>query len=126
MRHLIIYIFGLFLMISCRDKTRKEQFCKTKQINIDEIKGNWYLNKWTMYHTLAFAEKTVFVDNNIDSVFTVNYSLSNDTLVLRGNDSSIKYESKIIALTKDTLVIKNFGNKADTLCYSRTEREWSN
>lgn len=104
----------------------REQFCKTRQISIDDIKGKWYLNKWTMYHTLAFNEKTVFVDNNIDSVFTINYSLANDTLVLRDNDSSIKYKSKIIAVTKDTLLIKSFGNKADTLGYSRTKREWRN
>ena len=99
---------------------------KTREINIDDIKGKWYLNKWTMYHTLSFADTTVFVDNHIDSVFYSNYSLHNDTLVLQDNDLRIKYKNKIIAITKDTLIIRSFGNGADTLGYSRTKREWKN
>ena len=99
---------------------------KTQQITIDDIKGEWYLNKWTMYHTLSFADTTVFVDNHIDSVFYSNYSLHNDTLVLQDNDLKIKYKNKIIAITKDTLIIRSFGNSADTLGYSRTKREWKN
>jgi len=99
---------------------------KTRQITIDDIKGEWYLNKWTMYHTLSFADTTVFVDNHIDSVFYSNYSLHNDTLVLQDNDLKIKYKNKIIAITKDTLIIKSFGNGADTSGYSRTKREWKN
>jgi hypothetical protein len=97
-----------------------------RKITKDDIKGNWYLNKWTMYHTLSFADKTVFVDNNIDSVFTLNYSLSNDTLILYDNNSIIKYKEKIITLTKDTLIIKNIENKQNILGYSRTKREWAN
>ena len=99
---------------------------KTRQITIDDIKGEWYLNKWTMYHTLSFADTTVFVDNHIDSVFYSNYSLHNDTLVLQDNELKIRYKNKIIAITKDTLIIRSFGNGADTLGYSRTKREWKN
>jgi hypothetical protein len=99
---------------------------KTPQITIHDIKGKWYLNKWTMYHTLSFADKTVFVDNHIDSVFYSKYTLHNDTLVLQDNDLKIKYKNKIIAITADTLIIKSFGNSADTLRYSRTKREWKN
>ncbi len=99
---------------------------KTRQITIDDIKGKWYLNKWTMYHTLSFEDTTVFVDNHIDSVFYSNYTLRNDTLVLQDNDLKITYKNKIIATTKDTLIIRSFGNGADTLGYSRTKREWKN
>ena len=99
---------------------------KKQKITIDDIKGKWYLNKWTMYHTLSFADTTVFVDNHIDSVFYCKYSLHNDTLVLQDNDLKIKYKNRIIAITKDTLVIRSFGNSADTLGYSRTKREWKN
>jgi hypothetical protein len=101
-------------------------FCETRPISSDDIKGEWYLNKWTMYHSLEFRDKTLFVDNHIDSVFYSNYSLQNDTLILRDNDSTIKYKNKIIAITKDTLVIKSFGSGTDTLGYSRTRREWKN
>ena len=93
---------------------------------IDYIKGKWYLNKWTMYHTLSFADTTVFVDNHIDSVFYSNYYLHKDTLFLKDNDRTIRYKNRIIAISKDTLIIKSFGNGADTLRYSRTKREWKN
>lgn len=107
-------------------KIPKEQFCATKQITTADIKGNWYLNKWTMYHTLKFDEKTLFIDNHIDSVFYSNYFLDNDTLVLQDSDSTIRYKNKIIAITRDTLIIRSFGNGADILGYSRTKREWKN
>ncbi len=98
----------------------------TQQITIDDIKGKWYLNKWTMYHTLSFADTTVFVDNHIDSVFYSNYSIHNGTLILKDNDRTLRYNNKIIAISKDTLIIRSFGNDADTLSYSRTKREWKN
>lgn len=107
-------------------KIPKEQFCATKKITTEDIKGNWYLNKWTMYHTLMFGEKVLLVDNHIDSVFYSNYSLHNDTLVLQDSDSTIRYKNKIIAITKDTLVIRSFRNSTVILGYSRTKREWKN
>ena len=97
-----------------------------RQITSDNIKGKWYLNKWTMYHTLSFGDTTVFVDNHIDSVFTLNYSLSNDTLILKDYNSRVTYREKIINLTQDTLVIKSFGNSQKLLGYSRTKRKWTN
>lgn len=98
----------------------------THQITIDDIKGKWYLNKWTMYHTLYFSDTNVFMDNHIDSVFYNIYSLHIDTLILQDNNLKIKYKNRIIAISKDTLIIRSFGNGADTLCYSRTKREWKN
>lgn len=98
----------------------------TRQITNDDIKGEWYLNKWTMFHTLKFSDTTLFVDNHIDSVFYSNYSFHNDTLILRDNNSNVTYKQRIIALTTDTLIIKSFGKKQDILSYSRTKREWTN
>ncbi|WP_316786533.1 hypothetical protein [Pedobacter frigiditerrae] len=98
----------------------------TRQITTEDIKGEWYLNKWTMYHTLSFADTTVFVDNHIDSVFTLLYSLSKDTLILHDNKSNITYKEKIITLTPDTLIIKSFGEHRNITGYSRTKREWTN
>lgn len=97
-----------------------------RQITIDDIKGKWYPNKWTMYHTLDFSDKTVFVDNHIDSVFTLNYSLFSDTLILHDNKSNVTYNEKIITLTQDTLIIKSFAKQRDITGYSRTKREWTN
>lgn len=105
---------------------KANNFCERRSINSDAIKGKWYLNEWTMYHTLVFSDNTVFVDNHIDSVFTLNYSVSNDTLILGDYNSTIKYKNKIITITNDTLVIKSFGGDADTLGYSRIKREWKN
>jgi hypothetical protein len=99
---------------------------KTPQITNNYIKGEWYLNKWTTYHTLKFSDTTLFVDNHIDSVFNSNYSLHKDTLILQDNNSNVTYKQKIIALTEDTLIIKSFGNKQNILGYSRTKREWTN
>ncbi len=96
---------------------------ENRQVTESDIIGKWYLNKWTMYHTLSFAKTTVFVDNNIDSVFTLHYSLSHDTLTLHDNKSKLIYKEKIITLTQDTLVIKSIGNRQDILGYSRIKRE---
>jgi hypothetical protein len=93
---------------------------------IADIKGKWFINKWTMYHTLSFGDTTVFVDNHIDSVFTLLYSLSYDTLSFFDNKSNMTYHEKIITLTTDTLIIKSLRNKKDILGYSRIKREWIN
>jgi hypothetical protein len=98
----------------------------TRRISTDDIKGEWYLNKWTMYHTLSFTDTSVFVDNHIDSVFTLNFYLSNDTLILKDNNSRVTYREKIIKLTQDTLVIRSFRKNQNILGYSRTKREWEN
>lgn len=102
-----------------------EKFCETKQITSGDIKGNWYLNKWTMYHTLAFSDTTVFLDNHIDSVFSLHYAFFNDSLIL-WDTNAIRYAEKVIAITNDTLVVKNFNDDGDTLRYSRLKRGWKN
>jgi hypothetical protein len=136
MRQISIYTLFLLLTSGCRmtapgnpENIEKVEQIQTPVTNIDlpgGIYGKWYLNKWTMYHTLSFGAKTVYVDNHIDSVFTVGYSLSGDTLILLDDKLGAYYKEKIIAITKDTLIIKSFGNTGDTLGYSRTIREWKN
>jgi hypothetical protein len=78
-----------------------------------------------MYHTLDFSDNTVFVDNNIDSVFILKYNLIGDTLILEDNESNITKE-KILHLTKDTLVINSFGKHQKINGYSKIKREWKN
>ena len=88
-------------------------------INPSQIKGDWYLNKWASYHTLKFYNSTVFVDNNIDTVFTLNYSITNDTLLLWSKNPNKKKVIKLIKLTKDILVIEGIEGVPDKRSYTR-------
>ena len=54
------------------DKTEKISNVNRLKDYRQFIKGHWYLNKWTTYHTLIFSDSSVFVDNNVDTVFTLN------------------------------------------------------
>ncbi len=131
MRKLALFVSSLFLFIACgqlnnRNANKAARSVEVRQINPGQIKGTWYLNKWTMYHTLIFSDSTLFADNHIDSVFTLNYSTAGDTLILRGSDSKIAYAQKIIAFSNDTLIIKSFDGSGDTLWYSKTKRPWKN
>jgi hypothetical protein len=92
-----------------------------KQITSTDLKGSWYLNKWTTYHTLIFSDQTVFVDNNVDTVFTLNYSLSHDTLVTWIGQSTKKLKNKIISLTKDNLILDGIQEINEKRTYKRTK-----
>ena len=94
-----------------------------KRITTADLEGNWYLNKWTTYHTLIFSDKTVFVDNNVDTVFTLNYSLSNDTLITWTSPER-KIKNKIISITKDNLTLDGIQDIKETRNYSRTKTEY--
>ena len=93
----------------------------SNQITSDEIKGSWYRNKWTSYHTLIFSDKTVFVDNNVDTVFTLNYSFAHDTLITWTGQTNQKFKNKIISITKDNLVLDGIQEIVGTRIYSRTK-----
>jgi hypothetical protein len=86
------------------------------------IVGNWYQNKWVLYHTLIFSSSTVFVDNNIDTVFTLNYVVSGDTLITWMQNPSDKTKNRIIELTKDTLVLDRLRGVETPVRYSRRKR----
>ncbi len=106
-------------------KISLDRFCEKPNLS-NLIKGKWYQNIWTNYHTLDFSNESVFVDNNIDSVFTINYKIKKDTLNLFDTSKKINTNSKIILLTNDTLVIKGFLENKDTIKFSRKKREWKN
>jgi hypothetical protein len=89
-----------------------------EKINPVMIKGTWYLNVWTLYHTLTFSNNTVFVDNNIDSVFELNYLISNDTLIIWDNPSQ-KFKNKIISLNDSSLVIDGIASIKENRIYRR-------
>ncbi|HEX6180290.1 MAG TPA: hypothetical protein VFZ47_03545 [Chitinophagaceae bacterium] len=123
----IVAPFLIILVLSCNNSDQaKEKSSLEISIDTNNIKGNWYLNKWTMYHTLSFSGTTVFVDNHIDSVFTLNYAFSKDTLISKHSYLPVIYKNKIIALTKDTLVIEGFGEENNVLMYSRTKKDLRN
>lgn len=96
-----------------------------KQISSADLIGPWYLNKWTAYHTLIFSDTTVFVDNNVDTVFTLNYSLSNDTLITWSGQSTQKFKNKIIRLTKEELVLGGTQDITETRTYKRTREPYN-
>ena len=122
----------MFYLISCKDEAKGTKINSIKDLQSqteffsENIKGLWYLNQWTLYHTLDFSKETVYVDNHIDSVFTLNYSFFNDTLYTWSPMTRKKFAYKIIKLTKDTFVLKGFYQCADTLCYSRIKKAWKN
>jgi len=95
-----------------------------KEVTSEALKGSWYLNKWTTSHTLIFSDKTVFVDNNIDTVFTLNYAISYDSLMTWAKPNQ-KIKNKIINITKDSLILDGIGELKETRCYSRTKRGYN-
>ena len=76
----IIFIFFGFLLYSCKNTSSENLLIETEKrerlnINEETLNGKWYLNKWTCYHTLDFNGDSIYVDNNIDSVFYLKYKL---------------------------------------------------
>ncbi len=104
------------------DKCRKNNGHTQKQIKLADLKGNWYLNKWTSYNGLIFNNETVFIDNSTDTVFTLNYSLSYDTLITWSGKSNKKYSNRIINLTKDNLVLEGIREVTEIRTYTRTKQ----
>jgi hypothetical protein len=96
MKHFFIILI-ILTVLSSYGQTEKKNVAK-------DIKGSWYLNKWTSYHTLIIRDSSIFIDNSVDTVFTIYYSLSDDSLITwRIPDK--KFANKIISITPDSLVI---------------------
>ena len=93
------------------------------QIISENIKGNWHHIEGTTYNSLNFSDKTVFVDNRVDTVFTLNYSISNDTLITWTNNLNDKYKNKIISITKDDLVLEGIRGISETRTYQRVQKK---
>ena len=112
MKHTLFVIIFLFPLLA---------FGQTKnKINPEDIKGHWRYNEGTCFNGLIFGDKTVFVDNRVDTVFTLNYSLSNDTLITWADNPNEKYKNKIISITKDSLVLEGIREISKTIVYKKT------
>lgn len=118
MKNKIILITISSIFIGCNYNLKRKEINDYKK----NIKGKWYLNQWTYYHTLEIENNQIFVDNHIDSVFYLNYKLSNDTLITWTENSNKYNKVKIIELAKDTLIIENFLNNKNILNYSKIEQ----
>jgi hypothetical protein len=84
--------------------------CKNDNDDVDssEIYGDWYLNKWEYAHTLKINRfGSIFVDNNIDTVFNLSYEIKNDTLYTWNTDK-IKHKRKILILNDSVFEIDGF------------------
>jgi len=122
---LVCILSCVLSLICCKYSDHGKKLREIRNQNIStNIQGRWYLNRWTMFHTLDFTDKTVFVDNHVDTVFTLNYSVSHDTLITWSGNSDKKYKNKIIYITRDTFVINGFAGSADTINYSRIKSGW--
>jgi hypothetical protein len=94
------------------------------KISPADIKGTWYLNEWTTYHTLTFDDTTVSVDNNVDTVFTLDYVIKDNSLVTVTQYGNKMMVNKIDKLTVDSLVLDGVHDVKEKRKYSRTKRDW--
>jgi len=112
----LIFVLLILLGCSCSEQSKKDY-------SVD-IKRNWYMNRWRPFNDLQFGDSTVFVGNSTDTVFTLNYTLSNDTLITWFGSPAHKYRHKILLLSKDSLILKGMHDEADTLKYSDTKKPY--
>jgi 3D (Asp-Asp-Asp) domain-containing protein len=105
-----------FVVVSCSRTENK--------ISPTNIKGTWYLNKWTTYHTLTFDDSTVSVDNNVDTIFTLSYVIKDNSLVTVTQYGNKLMVNKIDKLTVDSLVLDGIHDVKEKRKYSRTKRDW--
>ena len=113
--------------MSCnRTDKQAAQGKPSKQIQVGDLEGNWYLNKWTTYHTLIISDSTIFVDNNIDTVFTLNYSVSDDTLKTWPTETNRIFKNKILKLTNENLIVDGIADIKELRTYSRKRTEFKN
>jgi hypothetical protein len=111
----IVFYISVIAFVSC-DKKKNENLSTG-------IKGTWYLNKWTVYRTLRFTDSTVFVDNHVDTVFTLNYAIKDQTLTTSSDFIDQSFSNKIVKLTKDTLILDGFIDVKEQLVYARERKD---
>jgi hypothetical protein len=90
----------------------------------ENILGTWYLNEWTLYHTLTFIDSTVYIDNHVDTLYTMKYAVEKDTLRTAPLDDHRHFANRIIKLTKDTLVLDGLIDVKERRMYIRTKGPW--
>jgi hypothetical protein len=117
-RPAILIALAFFLLLNTSCKHHVSAYSKK------DIEGSWYLNKWKPYNSLVFSDSTVFVGNSTDTVFTLNYTLSHDSLITWSAESKGKYAHKILTLDKDELQLEGIHTNAEVLKYSRTKTDY--
>jgi hypothetical protein len=113
---LILTFFLLALVLTCCNKTEKNLLAT-------DIRGTWYLNKWTSYHTLTFDDSTIFVDNNTDTVFTFSYTIDDNLLLTRAQFEQQSTVDTITWLTSDSLVLSGIHSIREIRSYNRTKKK---
>lgn len=93
------------------------------KISRTDIKGTWFLNKWTTYHTLTFDDSTITVDNNIDTIFTLSYLIKDNSLITVTQYGNKMMINKINKLTVDSLVLEGIHNIKEKRIYTRTRKD---
>jgi hypothetical protein len=114
MKH-VIYFLTLSSLFSCQTRQQK--------INPADIKGKWHLDQWTTFLRLEIGDSSIFVDNSVDTIFTVKYSISDDTLITYTPITNRQFKNKIILLTEDTLVLDGIMDVKETRHYSKLPRK---
>jgi hypothetical protein len=114
----LAFILLTLFVLTCCNKTEKNLLAT-------DIRGPWYLNKWTTYHTLIFDDSAVHVDNNIDTVFTLNYFIDDNLLLTTTQNENKTMVDTILMLTSDSLVLSGIRDVKEKRIYSRTKKEWS-
>lgn len=103
-----------FILTSC-GKT------ESKLLAVD-INETWYLNKWTTYHTLTFDDSSVRADNNVDTVFTLNYFIDDNLLLTTPQNENRTTGDTILMLTSDSLVLSGIRDVKEKRIYTRTKK----
>ncbi|MGC4023456.1 MAG: hypothetical protein QM734_16660 [Cyclobacteriaceae bacterium] len=106
-----IYLIAVLILVSCEKREQK--------INPEDFKGDWQFSPALSFTSLDVSDSTIFVGNRVDTVFTVRYTISNDTLITYAPFTNQQFKNKIILLTKDTLVLDGIMNVKEQRHYSR-------
>lgn len=116
-RYKMYFVLLVMFTLTCCNETEKPLLAT-------DIRGPWYLNEWTSYHTLTFNDTTVDVDNSADTIFTLKYSID-DNLLVTTNQLGQTTVDTITWLTSDSLVITGIREITEQRSYSRTKRKWN-
>lgn len=119
------YFFFLIVLVtsSCTENASKngtEPIKKNyplKTIDKQDLQGKWFLNEWTSYRILDFNKQYLSVDNHIDTIFTLGYHLTKDTLITWIDNKEVK--NKILELNDSVLVLDGIGSVTETRKYTR-------
>jgi hypothetical protein len=104
------FLFAL-LLLSCG--------CTSAQVDLRYLKARWHTNQGHLFNSLAIGDSTIFVDNRADTIFTMRYKVSRDSLITWHPHTSQQFKNKILLLTKDSLVLDGIADVKERRNYSR-------